>query len=165
MPTDLTDPKARLLMGEAVRLLTQSDVTGVAIAEFVLGFAPILNQALATPATSTAATREDLKAAVKEALQEVVIPASDSHSRRGKKSPRKSVPVRLSDGKRTSLWLDTSLVERLSVNLGSASQMRQMLSELADSAPVEGTSKSAWVENELAKRLILLEATPASRAN
>ena len=53
MSSDLTDANARFLLGEAVRLLTQSGVTGVALAEFVLGFTPIVNQRLAAIASST----------------------------------------------------------------------------------------------------------------
>lgn len=72
MSSDLTDANARFLLGEAVRLLTQSGVTGVALAEFVLGFTPIVNQRLAAIASSTSTagmadrvTRADVKDAVK----------------------------------------------------------------------------------------------------
>lgn len=91
MSSDLTDANARFLLGEAVRLLTQSGVTGVALAEFVLGFTPIVNQRLAAIASSTSTagmadrvTRADVKDAVKEALQEVVSATGESQEGRGK---------------------------------------------------------------------------------
>ena len=174
MPSDLTDANARFLLGEAVRLLTQSGVTGVALAEFVLGFTPIVNERLASiaSATSTSAmgervTRADVKDAVKEALQEVVSATGDGQEGRGKKRQRrKSVPVRLADGKRTSLWLDTELVDRLKQKANSPAEARQVLVDLAGSVPDSAESKSSWVEEQLTKRLMLLEAIPTTaRAN
>ncbi|WP_241295871.1 hypothetical protein [Burkholderia stabilis] len=174
MSSDLTDANARFLLGEAVRLLTQSGVTGVELAEFVLGFTPIVNERLASIAssTSTAAiaervTRADVKDAVKEALQEVVSATGDDQEGRGKKRQRrKSVPVRFADGKRTSLWLDIELVERFKQKASSPAEARHVLAELAGSVPATAESKSSWVEEQLTKRLILLEAVPTTtRAN
>jgi hypothetical protein len=174
MSSDLTDANARFLLGEAVRLLTQSGVTGVALAEFVLGFTPIVNERLASIASSTLTaamgervTRADVKDAVKEALQEVVSATGDDQEGRGKKRQRrKSVPVRLAGGKRTSLWLDTDLVERFKHKASSPAEARHVLAELAGSVPATAESKSSWVEEQLTKRLILLEAVPTTtRAN
>ncbi|CAB3767390.1 hypothetical protein [Paraburkholderia humisilvae] len=170
MSSDLNDPNARFLLGEAVRLLTQSGVTGVALAEFVLGFTPIVNERLASIASTGSTqgvTRADVKDALKEALQEVVSATGGSQEGRGKKRQRrKSVPVRLADGKRTSLWLDTDLVDRFKQRSNSPAEARQVLDELAGSVPDSAESKSSWVEGELTRRLMLLEAMPATaRAN
>ncbi|CAB3734098.1 hypothetical protein LMG22037_05850 [Paraburkholderia phenoliruptrix] len=171
MSSDLNDANARFLLGEAVRLLTQSGVTGVALAEFVLGFTPIVNERLASiaAATSTTAagervTRADVKDAVKEALQEVVSATGEGQEGRAKKRQRrKSVPVRLADGRRTSLWLDTDLVDRLKEKTSSPAEARQVLGELAGAVPDSTEkSKSSWVEEQLAKRLMLLEAMPTT---
>lgn len=174
MSSNLTDANARFLLGEAVRLLTQSGVTGVALAEFVLGFTPIVNERLAaialtaaTPSAGEYATKADVKDALKEALQEVVLTAGEEQEgKKKKRQRRKSVPVKLADGKRTSLWLDPELVDRLKQKSTSPAEARKVLNELAGAVPESAESKSAWVEEQLGKRLMLMDAMPTTaRAN
>ena len=157
---DIEDPRGKHLLGEAVRLLVQSGVTGAAITDFIQGYSPIVQATLAAPPAGPSDMKAQMKEALKEALQEMAPPGKQSAN-----ALRKQVGV-LVNGARTTLSLPKDLVEHAIVVAGGKKQAQQLVEELANTKPDSVPVRSTWVETQLQQRLLLLkaESTLAGRA-
>lgn len=157
---DIEDPRGKHLLGEAVRLLVQSGVTGAAITDFIQGYSPIVQATLAAPPADPSDMKAQMKEALKEALHEMAPPGKQSAN-----ALRKQVGV-LVNGARTTLSLPKDLVEHAIVVVGGRKQAQQLVEELANTKPDSVPVRSTWVETQLQQRLLLLkaESTLAGRA-
>lgn len=149
---DIKDPRGKHLLGEAVRLLVQSGVTGVAITDFINDYSEVVKATLAAPLVAPDDIKERMKEALKEVLQELAPP-----TQRSRNGLRKQVGVYI-NGARTSLSLRKDLLDGTALAVGGEKQARQLVEELANSKPSEQTNRSAWVESQLQHRLLLLKA-------
>ena len=150
---EITDPRGKHLLGEAVRLLVQAGVTGAPITDFINGFSPVVQ---ATLAPSAEAPQPDLKAQLKEALKEVLEELAPP-SRRTKAGLRKQVAVYIA-GAKTSLSLRRDLLESTAAVVGGEKKVRQLIHEFANSKPDNQANRSAWVEEQLQHHLVLAKA-------
>lgn len=151
---EIKDPRAKHLLGEAVRLLVQSGGSGVAVADFIHGFTETLHATFAAPVAGPADIKAQVKEALKEALQELAPPKRQTRVRMGS---RKQVAVYL-NGTRTSLSLREDLLETAAAVVGDGKSMRKLLKELVSTKPETHPNRSAWVEEQLHQRLLLLKA-------
>ena len=149
---DIEDPRGKHLLGEAVRLLVQSGVTGAAITDFIQAYSAVVHATLAAPPAVPADMKAQVKEALKEALQEIAPPGKQSRD-----LLRKQVGV-LVDGARTTLSLPKDLVERAEIIAGGKKQVRQLVEELANTKPESFPVRSEWVETQLQQRLLLMKA-------
>jgi hypothetical protein len=149
---DIEDPRGKHLLGEAVRLLVQSGVTGAAITDFIQAYSTVVHATLAAPPAAPNDMKAQLKEALKEALQEIAPTGKQSSS-----ALRKQVGV-LVNGARTTLSLDRNLVERAVIVAGGKKQAQQLVEELANTKPESEPVRSTWVETQLQQRLLLLKA-------
>lgn len=149
---DIKDPRGKHLLGEAVRLLVQSGVTGAAIADFIQEYSAVVHATLAAPPEAPSNLKLQMKEALKEALQEMAPQGGKSTS-----SLRKQVGV-LVNGARTTLSLPTDLVERAVTVTGGKKQAQQLVEELANTKPDSVPVRSTWVESQLQQRLLLIKA-------
>ena len=149
---DIEDPRGKHLLGEAVRLLVQSGVTGAAITDFIQAYSAVVHATLAAPPVEPSGMKEQVKAALKEALLEIAPPGKQSAN-----SLRKQVGV-LVNGARTTLSLPRDLMERATVVAGGKKQAQQLVEELANTKPDSVPVRSTWVETQLQQRLLLMSA-------
>lgn len=152
---EIKDPRGKLLLGEAVRLLVQSGVSGVAITDFINEYSEVIKTSLVEQQVPAMDLKNQMKEAVREVLHELAPP-----SRRSGPEMRKRVPV-VVDGVRTSLSLHSSLLSKTAETLGSSKQARQLVNELANSKPADHPNRSAWVEEQLTHHLTLLRTEAA----
>lgn len=150
---EIKDPRGKLLLGEAVRLLVQSGATGASITDFIQEYSEVIQATLATP---TDAVPLDLKAQMKDALKEVLQELAPA-SRRTKAGLRKQVAVYIA-GAKTSLSLRKELLESTAAAVGGEKKVRQLIHELANSKPDGHANRSAWVEEQLQHHLLLAKA-------
>lgn len=153
--TELTDPRAKLLLGEAIRLLVQSGAAGAAITDFVQGYSEVLRVTLTEPPATVAA---DLKAQLKEALTEVLQELAPPSRRSDTGSRRKRVAVYVA-GVKTSLSLRQELLTRAEEVTGSKKTLRQQIHDFANTQPVGHNNRSAWVEEQLQALILLAKVT------
>jgi hypothetical protein len=149
---DIEDPRGKHLLGEAVRLLVQSGVTGAAITDFIQAYSAVVHATLAAPPTAPSDMKAQVKEALKEALQEIAPPGKQSST-----ALRKQVGV-LVNGARTTLSLPKDLVESAVEAIGGRKQAYQLVEELANTKPESVPVRSAWVEEQLQQRLLLMKA-------
>ena len=147
---ELTDSRAKLLLGEAVRLLVQAGATGAAITEFIQGYTTILQATLTAPPPAGPA---DLKAQIKEAMVEVLqeLAPPDRHSTG---ASRKRVSVYI-DGVKTMLSLPPELMAHAEEVAGTKKALRQRIHEFANAKPANHDNLSAWVEEQLQAYILL----------
>ena len=147
---DITDPRGKLLLGEAVRLLVQAGATGVAITDFIQDYSAVIEATLAAPRLPPESDlKQQIKAALIEALQELAPP-----SRRTVAGMRKQVVVYIA-GAKTSLSLRKDLLEKVEAFAGGKKPARQLITQLAHAKPADRANRSAWVEEQLQHRLLL----------
>lgn len=147
---DIKDPRGKLLLGEAVRLLVQSGATGVAITDFINEYSDVIKATLVDPPVQAASDlKGQVKEALKEALQEIAPP-----SRRTKAGLRKQVAVYVA-GAKTSLSLRKDLLAKVDDAAGSAKAARQLINDFANAKPDSHPNRSAWVEERLQNHLLL----------
>jgi hypothetical protein len=149
---DIKDPRGKHLLGEAVRLLVQSGVTGGAITDFINDYSDVVQSTLAATPPAAGDLKEQMKEALKEVLQELAPPAQ-----RGRQGLRKQVGVYI-NGARTSLSLRKDLLDSTAAAVGGEKQARKLVDELANTKPAELVNRSAWVESQLQHRLLLIKA-------
>lgn len=154
---EIKDPRGKLLLGEAVRLLVQSGVSGVAITDFINEYSEVVQSSLVEQQAPISDLKAQMKEAVREVLHELAPP-----SRRAGAEKRKRVPV-VVDGLRTSLSLHASLLSKTEDTLGTSKQARLLLNELANSKPADHPNRSAWVEEQLRHHLTLIKAEAAMK--
>lgn len=155
---DIEDPRGKHLLGEAVRLLVQSGVTGAAITDFIQDYSKVVHATLAAPLAAPNDVKEQIKAALKEALQELAPSTGQTVA-----GLRRQVAVYI-DGARTSMSLRKDLLESTTAALGCEKHARRLVEELANAKPAEHLNRSAWVESQLEHRLLLLK-TESNLAN
>lgn len=157
---DIKDPRGKHLLGEAVRLLVQSGVTGAAITDFIQDYSEVVYATLAAPPEAPSDLKVQMKEALREALQEMAPPG-----KRSENALRKQVGV-LVAGARTTLSLPKELLDNATVAAGGKKQVRQLVEELANTKPDSEPVRSAWVESQLQQRLLLMkaESTLSSKA-
>lgn len=149
---DITDPRGKFLLGEAVRLLVQSGVGGVAVADFITEYSKVLHTTLAAPEpTKPVSLKDELKSALAELLNEQ-LPAIKSVAR-----SNKAKFIVLINGTRTSLSIPTELL-LLSKQSMPAAEVKALIQELAESKPEAHPNRSAWVSSQLEQHLVLLRA-------
>ncbi|MBK3780010.1 hypothetical protein G3A43_07055 [Paraburkholderia aspalathi] len=153
---EIKDPRGKLLLGEAVRLLVQSGATGASITDFINEYSEVVQATLAPPAEVVPL---DLKAQMKDALKEVLQELAPP-SRRTKAGLRKQVAVYIA-GAKTSLSLRKDLLESTAAVVGGEKKVRQLIHELANSKPDGHANRSAWVEEQLQHHLLLTKAESA----
>jgi signal transduction protein with GAF and PtsI domain len=147
---EIRDPLGKLLLGEAVRLLVQAGAEGVAIADFICAYSEVLQRNLPErPEPAAPDLKAQIKEALKEALQEIAPP-----SRRTQAGMRKQVAVYVS-GVKTSLSLRKDLVAKIEEATGGSKPARRLIHEFANSHPPGHSNRSAWVEEQLHKHLML----------
>lgn len=154
---EIKDPRGKLLLGEAVRLLVQSGASGVAITDFINEYSEIIKSALVEQQPPVSDLKNQMKEAVREVLHELAPPA-----RRSGPEKRRRIQV-LVDGTRTSLTLHASLLAKTVEILGTNKQARQLVNELANSKPADHPNRSAWVEEQLKHHLLLVRAEAATK--
>jgi hypothetical protein len=151
---EIKDPRGKHLLGEAVRLLVQSGVTGAAISDFISEYSSVIEATFsAPPEPATPDIRAQMKEALKEALLELA-PAA----RKNAEGRRKQVSVYIAGAKKTTVFVRRDLLENAAVLVGSEKQARQLVNELANSKPEDQVNRSAWVEEQLQHHLLLLKA-------
>jgi hypothetical protein len=73
---EIKDPRGKLLLGEAVRLLVQSGATGASITDFINEYSEVIQATLAPPTeVAQLDLKEQMKDALKEVLQELAPPS------------------------------------------------------------------------------------------
>jgi hypothetical protein len=149
---EIKDPRGKHLLGEAVRLLVQSGVTGAAITDFINDYSDVVHATLAAPPAGTGDLKAQMKEALMEALQELT-----PQPKRTREGLRKQVAVYI-NGARTSLSLPKDLLKSTAEVMGGEKQVRQLAEELANAKPDSESNRSAWVESQLEHRLLLLKA-------
>ncbi|WP_126223556.1 hypothetical protein [Burkholderia ambifaria] len=153
---EIKDPRGKLLLGEAVRLLVQSGATGASITDFINEYSEVIHATLTAPPETTAPDlKAQMKDALKEVLQELAPPA-----RRTQAGLRKQVAVYIA-GAKTSLSLRKDLLARTAAAVGGDKQVRQLIHEFANSKPDTHANRSAWVEEQLQHHLLLTKAESA----
>jgi hypothetical protein len=153
---EIKDPRGKLLLGEAVRLLVQSGATGASITDFINEYSEVIHATLAAPPETTAPDlKAQMKDALKEVLQELAPPA-----RRTQAGLRKQVAVYIA-GAKTSLSLRKDLLASTAAAVGGDKQVRQLIHEFANSKPDTHPNRSAWVEEQLQHHLLLTKAESA----
>lgn len=153
---EIKDPRGKLLLGEAVRLLVQSGATGASITDFINEYSEVIHATLAPPPeTASPDLKAQVKDALKEVLQELAPPA-----RRTKAGLRKQVAVYIA-GAKTSLSLRKDLLASTAAAVGGDKQVRQLIHEFANSKPDTHPNRSAWVEEQLQHHLLLAKAESA----
>ncbi len=149
----ITDPRGKHLLGEAVRLLVQSGATGSSIADFISEYTDVLAATFSAPQPPLQPDlRAQMKEALKEALLELAPNTSDSAERR-----RKPVSVYI-EGARTTVFVRKDLLEQAATHAGSPRLARQLVNDMANAKPPEHANRSAWVEEQLQQHLLLLKA-------
>lgn len=152
---EIKDPRGKLLLGEAVRLLVQSGATGVAITDFINQYSEVVQATLApTPEPIQQDLKAQVKDALREALEELVPPAGKAES-----GLRKRVSVFI-DGARTSVSLRKDLVANTVAAVGDEKKVRQLIQEFANTKPEGMTNRTAWVEQQLQHHLLMVKAEP-----
>ncbi len=151
---DLTDSRAKLLLGEAVRLLVQSGATGTAITEFIQGYTVILQATLTAPPADPADLKAQIKEAMVEVLQELGPPGRHSAG-----TPRKRVSVYI-EGAKTTLSLRPELLCHAEEVAGTKKMLRQRIREFANTKPAHQGNRSAWVEEQLQAYIALARLVP-----
>jgi hypothetical protein len=151
---EIKDPRAKHLLGEAVRLLVQSGAAGASIADFISEYTTVLDATFAAPPEPV---QQDLRAQMKEAVKEALLEFAPP-ARKSAEGRRKQVSVYIEGAKKTTVFVRRDLLENAAVLVGSEKQARQLVNELANSKPAEHGNRSAWVEEQLQHHLLLLKA-------
>jgi uncharacterized protein YfaS (alpha-2-macroglobulin family) len=150
---EIKDPRGKLLLGEAVRLLVQSGATGAAITDFIQGYSEVLHAALAPPPEPV---QSDIKAQVKDALKEVLQELAPP-SRRTAAGLRKQLSLYV-NGAKTSVALRRDLLASTVAAVGDEKKARQLIQQFANSKPESETNRTAWIEGQLQQHLLLAKA-------
>jgi hypothetical protein len=151
---EINDPRGKHLLGEAVRLLVQSGVTGAAISDFISEYTNVVATTFAAPPESA---QPDLRAQLKDALKEALLELAPA-ARKTAEGRRKQVSVYIEGAKKTTVFVRRDLLDNAATLVGSEKQARQLVNELANSKPSEQSNRSAWVEEQLQHHLLLLKA-------
>jgi predicted DNA-binding ribbon-helix-helix protein len=150
---EIKDPRGKLLLGEAVRLLVQSGASGAAITDFINEYSEVLHATLAPP---PAAAEPDLKAQVKDALKEALAELAPP-SRRTEAGSRLRIAVFI-DGARTSVSLNRDLLASTVAAVGDEKKVRQLIQEFANTKPADWANRTAWVEQQLQHHSVMTKA-------
>jgi hypothetical protein len=151
---EIKDPRGKHLLGEAVRLLVQSGVTGAAISDFISEYTNVVATTFAAPPESA---QPDLRAQLKDALKEALLELAPA-AHKTAEGRRKQVSVYIEGAKKTTVFVRRDLLDNAATLVGSEKQARQLVNELANSKPSEQSNRSAWVEEQLQHHLLLLKA-------
>lgn len=150
---EIKDPRGKHLLGEAVRLLVQSGATGVSITDFINEYSEVLNATLAAPPEPA---QTDVKAQVKEALREALQELAPPARRTGA-GLRKQIALYI-NGAKTSVALRKDLLESAINATGDAKKARQLIQDFAASKPHDATNRTAWIEQQLQRHLVMVKA-------
>lgn len=153
---EIKDPRGKHLLGEAVRLLVQSGVTGAPIVDFINEYSEVVQSTLAA---LPEVTNTDIKAQVKDAMREVLLELAPP-ARRTQAGQRKQVAVYIA-GAKTSLSLRRDLLDHMVATVGSDKKVRQLIHEFANSKPDGHANRSAWVEQQCQHHLLLTKTESA----
>ena len=150
---EIRDPRGKLLLGEAVRLLVQSGANGVAITDFINEYSNVISETLAAPVEPE---HPPLKAQMKEALIEALQELSPP-GKKARTGLRKQVAVYVA-GVKTSLTLRRDLLVQAEQTLGSGKALRELIHQAANLKPESRANRSAWVEEQIQHHLVLQKA-------
>lgn len=142
--TDTADHrKLNAIVGSALRALADSGADSEAIGEFAVKHREEVARILGVSQELPQAP--DLHAVVAQALSQALADAGIGTKRSSKKE-RVFVFVA---GRKTSVTLQTSTVEKVEKVKGSKREAKSFIQELASRAPVEATNRSGWIEERL----------------
>ena len=150
---EIKDPRGKLLLGEAVRLLVQSGATGASITDFIQEYSEVIHATLATPPELVQVDiKAQVKDALKEALEELAPPA-----RRTAAGLRKQIAIYV-NGAKTSVALRRDLLASTVEAVGNEKKARQLIQEFAATKPEGATNRTAWIEQQLQHHLVMVKA-------
>lgn len=143
--TESETRKLDAIVGSAIRALVENGADDAAVGRFAASHRAHVAQILGQPAELPGPP--DLLALVTQAVQQAMSMTAAAPRRA---PARKRLTVELTNGRRTSVTVDASLLQALQASKGgSRPQATAFIQELARNAPDEAANRSGWVHDKL----------------
>lgn len=151
--------KLNTIVGAAIKALAESGAAD----EFVGAFAASHRAKVASilGASEPAADSQDLLAIVTQAVS-IAMEQAGLGKRKEPSTTRVNVEIA---GRRTSLTLSRVVLDKLSQAKGTKQQVKAVIQDLANTAPMEVENRSGWVEERLHGFLALMDRDGPSAAH
>lgn len=149
------NPQLNAVMGVALRALVDAGAEPGFLATFVDRYRNEFAQQLQLP---VAAPAPDLRAVIVAAVAEA-LGATGPRPRRGKQTQPVNVLV---NGQRTTVTVRKDRFQTIEQLVGGGRQARQVIQQLAATAPADADRRSTWLDTQLDAFIQLRQSAPAS---
>lgn len=156
MTDDTNLSKLNALVGAALRGLVEAGASAEAIGAFATSYRLEAAQLLGIVEAPPEAP--DLQSLVTQAVSQALADAGVGNRRRTKKPTAQKFYVSI-DGKKTSVTISRPTATQLIESKGGEDQARQIVQQLATSAPANVKNRSKWIEERILSTLSFAQSS------
>ena len=152
------DEQLDAILGECLKALVDSGAGASFLGSFTTHYRDRFAQHLGVSTQQV----PDLKGVIADAVTQAVQKALGEHEGRGSTKDKRVRIMVLCGGKRTSVSVRQSRLDKISLAAGSSNESTKIVREIAASSPVDVENRSQWVEDHIDAFLQLRSQEPSA---